>query len=251
MTDVAATSRVLDAARPEVVFHLAAQIDVRRSVEDPATDAHVSVGGTASVLEAARRCGASRVVLSSTAGVYGNAREIPTSERSPVAPLSPYGMSKAAAEGYLRLFASLHGLSAVTLRIGNVYGPRQDPAGESGIVAILCGAITERRPVTIFGDGLQTRTSSTSTTWSRRSSPPGRATPVARSTSLPGAKRRCSSSPRALGAEVMHAAPREGECRRSCLDSTRAAAELCWRARTPLRDGLAVTAAHVAGQRVT
>jgi UDP-glucose 4-epimerase len=251
VTDVAATSRVLDVARPEVVFHLAAQIDVRRSVEDPATDAHISVGGTASVLEAARRCGAGRVVLSSTAGVYGDAREIPTPERSPVAPLSPYGMSKAAAEGYLRLFASLHGLSAVTLRIANVYGPRQDPAGESGIVAILCGAITERRPVTIFGDGLQTRDFVYVDDVVEALIAAGESHAGGEINVATGRETTLLELAGALGAEVMHAAPREGECRRSCLDSTRAAAELRWRARTPLRDGLAVTAAHVAGQRVT
>ena len=246
VTDVAATSRVLKAARPEVVFHLAAQIDVRRSVEDPAADAHVNVGGTASVLEAARRCGANRVVLSSTAGVYGNAREIPTSERSPVAPLSPYGMSKAAAEGYLRLFAGLHGLSAVTLRIGNVYGPRQNPAGESGIVAILCGAIAERRAVTIFGDGLQTRDFVYVEDVVHALIAAGQSHAGGEINVGTGRETTLLELARALGADVMHAAPHEGECRRSCLDYSPCRRRALLAGAPPLLDGLAVTSAHLA-----
>ena len=141
------------AARPEVVYHLAAQIDVRRSVEDPSTDAHQNIGGTAAVLEAARDAGARRVVLASTAGVYGDPPRLPIAEAAPVAPLSPYGASKAAAETYLALFSRLYGLSTLSLRMSNVYGPRQNPHGEAGVIAIFCAAAAERRPVTVFGDG--------------------------------------------------------------------------------------------------
>jgi UDP-glucose 4-epimerase len=157
VSDVETMTSAFREAGPDVVFHLAAQIDVRRSVADPSTDAHVNVGGTASVLEAARRSGARRVILASTAGVYGDPDQVPTPEVAPVAPLSPYGASKAAAETYMSLFARLHGLSTLSLRMSNVYGPRQDPRGESGVVSIFSAAAAEGRTATIYGDGRQTR----------------------------------------------------------------------------------------------
>jgi UDP-glucose 4-epimerase len=148
------------AARPELVFHLAAQIDVRRSVAEPAFDASINVGGTANVLEAARGCGAARVVFSSTGGaIYGEGQgqRLPLGEDAPIAPMSPYGQSKFAAEGYLALYGRLHGLSGVALRFGNVYGPRQDPLGEAGVIAIFCGRLRSGGRPTVFGDGRQTR----------------------------------------------------------------------------------------------
>jgi UDP-glucose 4-epimerase len=147
-------------ARPEVVFHLAAQIDVRESVADPAFDASINVGGTANVLEAARAAGARRVVFTSTGGaIYGEGegQELPLAEDAPLAPEAPYGQSKFAAEGYLSLYERLYGLSAVSLRLGNVYGPRQDPLGEAGVVAIFCGRLREGKQPIVFGDGKQTR----------------------------------------------------------------------------------------------
>jgi UDP-glucose 4-epimerase len=146
--------------RPETVFHLAAQIDVRKSLEDPAFDAAVNVGGTANVLDAARAGGCDRVVFVSTGGaIYGEGagQQLPLSEEAPIAPLAAYGQSKYAAEGYLALYERLYGLSGISLRLGNVYGPRQDPLGEAGVIAIFCGALKEGRRPTIFGDGSQTR----------------------------------------------------------------------------------------------
>ncbi len=149
---------VAEAERPDVVFHLAAQVDVRKSVADPAFDARVNVAGTAAVLEAARVSGARRVLLASTGGaLYGEDVPLPTPEDSPLAPFSPYGASKAAAETYLALYTRLFGLSTMALRFGNVYGPRQDPHGEAGVIAIFAGAAVEGRTVTIYGDGTQTR----------------------------------------------------------------------------------------------
>ena len=107
-------------------MHLAAQVDVRRSVADPALDAEINVAGTVSVLEAARESGARRVILASTAAAYGDPEQLPTPETAPIAPLSPYGTSKAAAEWYLAQYSRLHGLSTLALRMANVYGPRQD-----------------------------------------------------------------------------------------------------------------------------
>lgn len=142
----------------EVVFHLAAQIDVRRSVADPGLDAQINVGGMINVLEAARLEGVRRVVYSSTGGaIYGEADVHPTPEDSPLRPLSPYGQSKYAGEGYCGLYSRLHGVSSVILRYANVYGPRQDPLGEGGVIAIYCGRLKSGTRPLVFGDGRQTR----------------------------------------------------------------------------------------------
>jgi UDP-glucose 4-epimerase len=149
---------LFERVRPERVFHLAAQIDVRRSVADPAADARVNVEGTINVLAAARAVGTRRVVYSATGGaVYGEAEQVPTPEDAPAQPLAPYGQGKLAGEGYCALFARLHGLSTVALRYANVYGPRQDPLGEGGVIAIFCGCLAEGRTPTVYGDGTQTR----------------------------------------------------------------------------------------------
>ena len=146
--------------RPEAIFHLAAQIDVRKSIADPAFDASINVGGTANVLEAARVAGTRRVVFSSTGGaIYGegDGQQLPLAEDAPLAPEAPYGQSKFAGEGYLALYERLYGLSSVPLRLGNVYGPRQDPLGEAGVIAIFCGKLRAGGRPTVFGDGKQTR----------------------------------------------------------------------------------------------
>jgi UDP-glucose 4-epimerase len=149
------------AAEPDAVFHLAAQIDVRKSVADPAFDASINVGGTANLLEAARlAAGVGRFVFVSTGGaIYGegDGQDLPLGEDAPIAPLAPYGQSKYAAEGYLSLYERLYGLSTVALRLGNVYGPRQDPLGEAGVIAIFCGLLRSGGRPMIFGDGSQTR----------------------------------------------------------------------------------------------
>ena len=141
-----------------MIFHLAAQIDVRKSVADPAHDSRMNVEGTINVLSAAQAAGVRRVVNTSTGGaIYGEGQIIPAPEDHPVAPEAPYGLSKFCAENYCALFTRLHGLSTVSLRYGNVYGPRQDPLGEAGVIAIFCGKLLEGGRPTIFGDGKQTR----------------------------------------------------------------------------------------------
>ena len=156
--DGGAVEQVFERFEPEAVFHLAAQIDVRRSVSDPAHDAAVNVIGTINVLEAARAHGARRFINSSTGGgLYGDAEVLPTPEADPITPLAPYGMGKLAAEGYCRLYSRLHGLSTISLRYGNVYGPRQDIHGEAGVVAVFCGKLVDGGRPTVFGDGRQTR----------------------------------------------------------------------------------------------
>ena len=145
----------------DVVVHLAAQIDVRRSVSDPLFDASVNILGTLNILEAVRASrGASstRVVFSSTGGaIYGDLATPPTVEDTPKEPDSPYAIAKLAVEHYLSYYTRIHNLDTVVIRFGNVYGPRQDPHGEAGVVAIFCGRLLEGRPLTIFGDGMQTR----------------------------------------------------------------------------------------------
>jgi UDP-glucose 4-epimerase len=156
--DAGRMADLLAAARPDIVFHLAAQIDVRKSVEDPAMDAGINVVGTINVLEAARAVGVKRLVNTSTGGaIYGETDVMPTPESVPPRPMAAYGQSKFCAEAYCGWYERLYGLSSVTLRYGNVYGPRQDPHGEAGVIAIFCGRLLARERPLIFGDGRQTR----------------------------------------------------------------------------------------------
>jgi UDP-glucose 4-epimerase len=153
-----AIGEVVGRIKPDVIFHLAAQIDVRKSVADPAADARINVEGTANMLSAAQAHGVPRFVNTSTGGaIYGEGRQLPAPEDHPVAPEAPYGLSKFCAEQYCEIFTRLHGLSTVSLRYGNVYGPRQDPLGEAGVIAIFCGKLLDGGRATIFGDGKQTR----------------------------------------------------------------------------------------------
>lgn len=146
--------------RPEKVFHLAAQVDVRKAVADPAFDATVNVLGSINLLEAVRSLPDVSVVFASTGGaIYGEGatRSLPFAEDAEVAPMAAYGASKYAGELYLDLYRRLYELPGVALRFGNVYGPRQDPQGEAGVVAIFCGLMNAGTPLNVYGDGEQTR----------------------------------------------------------------------------------------------
>ena len=238
-------------AEPEVVFHLAAQIDVRKSVADPAVDAAINVGGSANVLEAARAAGARRVVFTSTGGaVYGegDGQGLPLREDAPIAPMAPYGQSKFAAEGYLALYGRLYGLSSAALRLGNVYGPRQDPLGEAGVIAIFCGLLRSGGRPTVFGDGKQTRdyiyvddvvqaifAAAESTATGPINVGTGRETEVLE---LVDSLRRLGN---VRGFEPEYAPARTGEVQRIAIDPSRAERELGWRAKTGLEDGLRET----------
>ena len=152
--DGEAVAAAFAAARPELVFHLAAQIDVRRALDDPAFDASVNVVGTINVLEAAHAAGARRLVNTSTGGaIYGETDVMPTPETVTPQPVSAYGQSKQCAELYCAWASRLHGLQTVTLRYGNVYGPRQNPASEAGVIAIFAGRLLSGEQPTVFGDG--------------------------------------------------------------------------------------------------
>src|SRR3954447_22681589 len=158
ITDAERLVKLFAGARPDIVFPLAAQIDVRKSIEDPAWDAGINVGGTINVLDAGRRAGVARVVNTSTGGaIYGEVETIPTPEPVPPRPMAAYGTSKRCAETYCGWYERLYGLSTVTLRYGNVYGPRQDPLGEAGVIAIFCGKLIGGERPMIFGAGRQTR----------------------------------------------------------------------------------------------
>jgi UDP-glucose 4-epimerase len=249
--DGEALSARVGEARPEVVFHLAAQIDVRRSVADPAFDASINVGGTANVLDAARKAGARRVVFSSTGGaIYGegDGQELPLAEDAPLAPEAPYGQSKFAGEGYLALYERLYGLSGVSLRLGNVYGPRQDPLGEAGVIAIFCGRLRSGERPTVFGDGKQTRdyiyvgdviAAALAAAGSDAIGPINVGTGI--ETDVLELARLLRELGGAEDFEPEFAPPRTGEVQRISIDPARAERELDWRAEVGLEEGLRLT----------
>ncbi len=244
--DAPGIREILAGARPEVVFHLAAQIDVRYSVEHPRGDAEANVLGTIAVLEAAQAAGARRLVNTSTGGgLYGDAEVIPTPEDHPVRALAPYGQGKYAAEGYCALFARLHGLSTVSLRYGNVYGPRQDVHGEAGVVAIFCGHLVEGRAPTVFGDGRQTRdwvNVSDVVRANLLAADSGLTEPInigtGHETSVLDLLDSLGDVSELALAEPRFEPARPGEVRRSCLNVSRAAQDLGWCPEVGLGDGL-------------
>ncbi len=233
---------------PQVVFHLAAQIDVRASVADPIADASTNVLGTINVLLAARDAGADRVVFASSGGAtFGDTDHIPTPETVERRPDSPYGVSKKVVDDYLDYFKRSAGLDYVSLGFANVYGPGQDPAGEAGVVAIFSGDLLAGRTPTIYGDGLQTRDyvfveDVTDACWRAALQGGGRYLNIGTGTETTVVDL-YDKMARIVGSSVRpnHAAPRAGEQRRSCLDPTEAQKALGWEAWTNLDDGLAQT----------
>ena len=154
------TTKLITDYGPSVIFHLAAQVDVRASVEDPLNDLETNLVGLIRVLEGARKAETTKIVLASSGGtIYGepDAKQLPLNEDSPWNPLSPYGVSKLAGGLYVNAYSSLYGLRGTTLALANVYGPRQDPHGEAGVVAIFAGKLLNRELCTIYGTGMQTR----------------------------------------------------------------------------------------------
>jgi UDP-glucose 4-epimerase len=239
-------------AGPDVVIHLAAQIDVRRSVAEPGFDAAVNVLGTISVLEAAREHDA-QVVFSSTGGaIYGEC-EGPAPETAERRPISPYGTSKLAAEEYLAAYNRLYGSGHVALRYGNVYGPRQDPHGEAGVVAIFFNCFLSGTTPKIYGDGRQTRDYVYAGDVARATlAAVGHDGGVynvgtARETSVLELYELCREVA-GVDVEPEHAPERAGELQRSVVDVSLAERDLGWRAETPLADGLRETWAYFSGR---
>jgi UDP-glucose 4-epimerase len=247
--DIRDPDAVFDEVQPELVFHLAAQANVRTSVERPEVDADVNVLGTVRVLEAARRHGA-QVVFSSTGGaIYGEC-EAPAREDAPRLPLSPYGTSKLCGEEYLATWNRLYHTSHVSLRFGNVYGRRQEPHGEAGVVAIFMGLLADGGTPTIYGDGRQTRdyvyVGDVVDAVLRAAAHAGGVYNVGTGVET-SVLDLYDEIGRATGVEraAEHVPARLGELQRSVLDPAAAERELGWRAQTSLAAGLRATWAWV------
>jgi len=240
--------RIIASERPEVMVHLAAQMDVRRSVADPAFDAQVNLVGFLNLMEAARQHGLRRVVFSSTGGaIYGEQDTFPADESHLCRPVSPYGVAKFSTESYLFFYRAQYGIDYAAMRYANVYGPRQDPHGEAGVVAIFCGRLLEDKIVTIFGDGEQTRdyvyvgdvvranvAAVTAAATGAINIGTGVETSVNR---LYGILAAVAESDR----PAAYAAARPGEQSRSVIAAARAGRELGWHPEVTLEDGLRLT----------
>src|SRR5689334_6496753 len=244
IADAAALTSAVTAFRPELICHLAAQIDVRASVAAPAEDARVNILGTVNVLEAARSAGARMLFASSGGALYGRDAPIPSLEDVLPLPESPYGIAKYCAECYIGLYNRLHGTRHSVLRLANVYGPRQDPAGEAGVITIFCASALAGREPTIYGDGTQTRDyvyvgdavqaflaagdSGRPGTWNIGT---GVEVSVLDLVAIIGVVA-------GRGVRPAFAAPRPGELQRSAVATERAASELGWRTAMPLGEGV-------------
>ena len=252
----AATDAVLK-ERPTVVCHQAAQIDVRKSMADPRFDCDVNLGGLLNLMQACARVGTVKQVLFASSGgaTYGDTDQIPTREDHPARPLSHYGVAKAASELYLGVYAANHAIPYAALRYANVYGPRQDPHGEAGVVAIFCGRLLDGKPCTINGDGKQTRDYVFV-------GDVARANLLAAQKGFAGAlnvgtgvetdvNELYANLARAAGvtAKAEHGPGKPGEQKRSCVDPSAAAAALGWRPEVMLDDGLARTLAFFRAKR--
>jgi UDP-glucose 4-epimerase len=236
---------IMDREQPEVLMHLAAQIDVRKSVAEPAFDAEINISGFLNLMEAGREKGLKRVIFASSGGaIYGEQERFPCDEEHPTRPLSPYGVSKLATEAYLFFYKIQYKIDYVALRYSNVYGPRQDPYGEAGVVAIFCGRHLAGQACTIYGDGEQTRDYV-------YVGDVARANLAALKASVSGAfnistgietsvNQLFQSLSKVTGNSVpaVNAAMRPGEQRRSVIIPARAARELGWEAKVELDEGL-------------
>jgi UDP-glucose 4-epimerase len=241
---------VLRAERPEVVYHEAAQIDVRRSISEPLLDTSINVDGTVNLLQACVAAGVRRVVFASSGGaIYGDTEQVPTPEDHPARPASLYGAAKLCGESYGAVYAQLYGIEFVPLRYANVYGPRQDPHGEAGVVAIFARKLLSDETPVINGDGGQTRDyvyvgdvvranllagAAPSSAVGAYNVGTGRETDVNQLFAM-----LCDAG--GMRAQAEHGPGKPGEQRRSCLDASRAAQVLGWTPQTALEDGLRAT----------
>jgi UDP-glucose 4-epimerase len=243
---------VITAERPDVICHQAAQVSVKRSVDDPLTDASINVLGSIRLLEAARQAGVGRVVFASTGGaIYGEVEDGLAGEGHPRRPVSPYAIAKLAVEHYLESYRTTHGIETVVLRYANVYGPRQDPHGEAGVIAIFMQKVLAGVAPTIFGDGEQIRDfvyvgDVVRANLAALDLPLGPGVPnvfnVASGVPVTvNALWRGIATVSGTRLAPAYAAPRPGDLRRSALDPTRAKRELSWSPDVPLDAGLAHT----------
>jgi UDP-glucose 4-epimerase len=236
---------IMDRERPEVLIHLAAQMDVRRSVAQPVFDAEVNIVGFLNLMESARTKGLKKVIFASTGGaIYGEQDIFPCNESHPQRPVSPYGAAKLATEAYLFFYKAQYGIDYVAARYANVYGPRQDPHGEAGVVAIFCGLILDGKPCTIFGDGEQTRDYVYVGDVVRANIAALNANVSGAFNIGTGVETSVNQLYRSLAAaagtniEPTYAPARPGEQSRSVISPGRAMKELNWRPEVPLNEGL-------------
>jgi UDP-glucose 4-epimerase len=248
LRDSRAVSEIVEQERAEVIYHFAAQMDVRRSVADPAFDAQINLIGLLNLMEAARSRGLKRIIFSSSGGaIYGEQEFFPCDEDHPCRPVSPYGVAKLASERYLFFYRNEYGIGYTAMRYANVYGPRQDPHGEAGVVAIFCGRLLSGEPCTIYGDGYQSRDYV-------YVGDVARANVAALDNAADGAFNvgtGIETNVNQLYAELadlagvkskpLYAAQRPGEQRRSVISPERIKLKLGWEPEMSLRDGLAHT----------
>lgn len=248
--DAAAVGTLCAAERPEVLVHQAAQLDVRRSVADPAYDADVNILGTLRLLQAGLENGLKKVIFASSGGaIYGDTEVLPTPETLQPAPISPYGVAKLAIERYLHYYRVVQGLPSVSLRYANIYGPRQNPHGEAGVVAIFAERLLRGQQAVVFGDGENTRDyvyvgdvvrANLAALASDRVGAYNVGTGV--ETTVNDLFDRLNTLTEA-GATREHAEAKAGEQRRSCLSADRARQELGWQPQVGLDEGLTKTVA--------
>ena len=241
-----AVEKVIKKYQPiDAIFHLAAQKSVTSSVKDPIYDAQVNIIGGLRVFEAAKNNNVKKIVFSSTGGaLYGNSVKLPTPEAEKIAPESPYGIAKYSLENYLHYYQNFDIVTQI-LRYGNVYGPRQDPFGEAGVIAIFCESISRSRNVHIFGDGEQTRdfvyvsdvVEANSRSLSEQKSGVWNIG-AAKETSVNQIVSGLFATAEVVKTKVIYQPARAGELKRSCLDNTKAKKELGWQPKVTLRDGL-------------
>ncbi len=243
---------VLNREKPDLVFHMAAQSSVTRSIKDPILDNEVNVLGTLRLLEASRRAGVEKIIYSSTGGaLYGDPEVVPCPDDAPVVPISPYGMSKYMAEQYLDFYSRQYRQNFTTLRYGNVYGPRQDPFGEAGVVAIFISAMLSGKRPRIFGDGNQTR-DFVSVDDIVEANMAAIYRGHRRALNIATGELTSVNSLYELLKEITgfrweaeHGPARAGDVYRISLDCSRATEELGWTPQTSLTDGLARTVEHL------
>ncbi|RKP56231.1 NAD-dependent epimerase/dehydratase family protein [Cohnella endophytica] len=236
--------------KPDVVFHLAAQTDVQKSLLDPKYDADVNVCGTINLLEACREAGGVKLVFASTSAVYGNLQKERISEEDPVAPISYYGLSKRSAESYIRLFNQLYDIPYTVLRFSNVYGPRQTPKGEGGVVAVFLDRIQAGKPLNVHGDGEQTRdfiyVKDVVGAMLAAIERGNQETAQVSSSNKTSINKLVSMLSRIHGADldVVHTPARKGDIEHSCLDNRKASLLLRWQPLMELGEGLTETFAY-------
>jgi UDP-glucose 4-epimerase len=238
---------IIAMVKPHIVFHMAAQADVQQSISDPRTDADVNIVGTVNLLEACRKAAVKKVVFSSTSGVYGNLQKDLISEEDPAAPISYYGLSKWTAEIYIRIFTTVCGIPFTILRYGNVYGPRQMPKGEGGVIAVFIKKIKHGLPLYIYGDGEQTRdfvfvkdvveanmAAVKFGHWETVNISTGHSTSI---NDLVQMLMRIHGS----DLEIRYSQARAGDIRHSCLERNKAYSEMKWQPQVDIMNGLAET----------